>query len=48
MRNGVELREQLRKQVETQRDSKRVREMDFDETGNAAGEIDADFTSTAS
>lgn len=30
---GVELREQLRKQVEIIRDSKRVREMDFDEAG---------------
>lgn len=30
--NGLEVREQLRKQVELQRDSKRVREMDFDET----------------
>ena len=41
--NGSELREQLRKQVEAQRDTKRVREMDFDETGSAAGETDADL-----
>jgi len=33
VRNGVELREQLRKQVEIQRDRKRVRELDFDEAG---------------
>ncbi len=33
--HGAELREQLRKQVEIQRDSKRVREMDFGE--NLAG-----------
>ena len=31
VRKGVELREQLRKQVELQRDKKRVRELDFDE-----------------
>jgi membrane protein YdbS with pleckstrin-like domain len=42
--NGGELREQLRTQVEAQRDTKRVREMDFDETGNAEGEIDADVS----
>ena len=41
--NGVDLREQLRKQVELQRDSKRVREMDFDETGHASEELDADL-----
>jgi uncharacterized membrane protein YdbT with pleckstrin-like domain len=40
IRNGVDLREQLRKQVEAQRDAKRVREMDFDETGEAEGTID--------
>lgn len=33
VRGGVELREQLRKQVETQRDKKRVRETDFEESG---------------
>jgi uncharacterized membrane protein YdbT with pleckstrin-like domain len=38
--NGHELRELLRKQVEAQRDTKRVREMDFDETGNAEGDLD--------
>ncbi len=32
VRGGMELREQLRKQVELQRDRKRVREMDFQET----------------
>jgi uncharacterized membrane protein YdbT with pleckstrin-like domain len=31
--NGVEVREQLRKQVELIREKKRVREMDFDEAG---------------
>lgn len=44
IRNGGELREQLRKQVEAQRDTKRVREMDFDETGNTDGVIDADMS----
>lgn len=34
---GVEMRELLRKQVEAQRDKKRVREMDFDET--AGGDL---------
>ncbi|MEI6655163.1 MAG: PH domain-containing protein [Verrucomicrobiota bacterium] len=42
--HGAELRELLRKQVEVQRDTKRVREMDFDETGSAAGEVDADLS----
>jgi uncharacterized membrane protein YdbT with pleckstrin-like domain len=37
---GSEMRELLRKQVESQRDRKRVREMDFDET--AATEVDGD------
>jgi uncharacterized membrane protein YdbT with pleckstrin-like domain len=32
IRGGAEMRELLRKQVELQRDKKRVREMDFDET----------------
>jgi uncharacterized membrane protein YdbT with pleckstrin-like domain len=31
---GTEMRELLRKQVEIQRDKKRVREMDFEETGD--------------
>jgi uncharacterized membrane protein YdbT with pleckstrin-like domain len=44
VRMGAELREQLRQHVEAQRDTKRVREMDFDETGNAGGESDADPT----
>jgi uncharacterized membrane protein YdbT with pleckstrin-like domain len=44
IRNGGELREQLRKRVEAQRDTKRVREMDFDESGNADGVIDADIS----
>ena len=34
MRDGMAKREILRKQVEIQRDKKRVREMDFDETGD--------------
>lgn len=34
VRDCIELREQLRKLVEKMRDSKRVREMDFDETGD--------------
>lgn len=34
VRGGVELREQLRHQVEFQRDRKRVREMDFEEGGD--------------
>jgi uncharacterized membrane protein YdbT with pleckstrin-like domain len=34
MRDGMTKREILRKQVELQRDKKRVREMDFDETSN--------------
>jgi uncharacterized membrane protein YdbT with pleckstrin-like domain len=33
MKDGVGLRETLRKQVELQRDRKRVREMDFDDVG---------------
>lgn len=33
IRDGVALREQLRKNVEIQRDRKRVREMDFDDSG---------------
>lgn len=37
---GREMRELLRKQVELQRDKKRVREMDFDETGDVG---DTDF-----
>jgi uncharacterized membrane protein YdbT with pleckstrin-like domain len=37
---GMEMREILRKQVEAQRDKKRVREMDFDETGGS--ELDGD------
>ena len=34
LKNGVEMRETLRKQVEIQREKKRVREMDFDEAGS--------------
>jgi len=37
VRGGLALREQLRKQVEQQRDKKRVRELDFDDP--AAGEM---------
>ena len=43
IRQGVEVRELLRKQVEAQRDTKRVREVDFDESGSASGELDADL-----
>jgi uncharacterized membrane protein YdbT with pleckstrin-like domain len=38
---GMEMREILRKQVESQRDKKRVREMDFDETGGNGLDGDA-------
>jgi hypothetical protein len=31
IRNGVDVREALRRKVEAQRDKKRVREMDFDD-----------------
>jgi membrane protein YdbS with pleckstrin-like domain len=34
IRGGREVREALRRKVETQRDKKRVREMDFDDTGD--------------
>ena len=39
--DGLGMRELLRKQVEAQRDSKRVREMDFDEAavGDAGGDL---------
>lgn len=37
VRGGVDFREQLRKQVEIQRDRKRVREVDFDESGMDGG-----------
>lgn len=43
IRGGLEMRELLRKQVEAQRDKKRVREMDFDEA--AAGDVGGDLTS---
>jgi membrane protein YdbS with pleckstrin-like domain len=43
IRNGLEFREQLRKQVEIQRDSKRVREMDFDEAGGS-DQVDGNMT----
>lgn len=41
IRDCFDLRESLRKKVEAMRDSKRVREMDFDETGDSGsfGEI---------
>lgn len=39
IRDGVALREQLRKNVETQRDRKRVREMDFEESGDGPVDI---------
>ena len=35
IKGGTEMRELLRKQVELQRDKKRVREMDFDDAGDA-------------
>ncbi|NIP97108.1 MAG: PH domain-containing protein [Akkermansiaceae bacterium] len=35
IKNATEVREQLRKHVETLRDQKRVREVDFDETGDS-------------
>jgi hypothetical protein len=34
IRDGMEMRETLRKQVELQRDKKRVREMDFDDAAD--------------
>lgn len=37
MRDGITKREVLRKQVELQRDKKRVREMDFDDAGGGGG-----------
>lgn len=37
IRGGAEMREVLRKQVELQRDKKRVREMDFDEHAGDSG-----------
>lgn len=39
IRDGVALREQLRKNVEIQRDRKRVREMDFEDTGGGPLEM---------
>lgn len=39
VRNGVELREQLRKQVELMRDKKRVRETDFEDSSPADGDL---------
>ena len=38
IRDGASMRELLRKQVELQRDKKRVREMDFDESDAGPGE----------
>ncbi|MEP2775061.1 MAG: PH domain-containing protein [Luteolibacter sp.] len=37
IRDCIGLREELRKKVEAMRDKKRVREMDFDETGDSDG-----------
>lgn len=37
IRDCINLREDLRKKVEAMRDKKRVREMDFDETGDTEG-----------
>ncbi len=37
MRESIQLREDLRHKVEAMRDKKRVREMDFDETGDSEG-----------
>jgi uncharacterized membrane protein YdbT with pleckstrin-like domain len=39
IRDGLELREQLRAQVEQIRDRKRVREMDFDETAGGLDDV---------
>lgn len=39
VKDGVELREQLRKQVEIQRDRKRVRETDFEDMGGGESPI---------
>lgn len=40
---GADMREMLRKEVEVQRDKKRVREMDFDETGGESGDTIGDM-----
>jgi uncharacterized membrane protein YdbT with pleckstrin-like domain len=41
IRNGIEIREKLRKQVETLRDKKRVREVDFESSDNDADGFEA-------
>lgn len=43
VRGGVELRELLRQQVELTRDRKRVREMDFDDTGGDGLDMDMEM-----
>jgi uncharacterized membrane protein YdbT with pleckstrin-like domain len=40
VRDGVALREDLRRHVEIQRDHKRVREMDLDEAGGGSADLD--------
>ena len=41
VRNGIEIREKLRKQVETLRDKKRVREVDFESSDSDADGFEA-------
>ena len=41
VRNGIEIREKLRKQVEALRDKKRVREVDFESSDNDADGFEA-------
>lgn len=41
VRNGIEIREKLRKQVEILRDKKRVREVDFESSDNDADGFEA-------
>ena len=41
VRNGIEIREKLRKQVETLRDKKRVREVDFESSDSEVDGFEA-------
>ena len=41
VRNGIEIREKLRKQVESLRDKKRVREVDFESSDSDADGFEA-------
>jgi len=43
VRDGAEIREKLRKQVETLRDKKRVREVDFEGSDGDDGEFEGEF-----